>query len=67
MSENKQGADATILALKRVLPDAHLHPSAAAGFSQFVGTDKPVNTWLEGRLHSRLAADDPDHRTVNLM
>jgi hypothetical protein len=66
VSESKQGADATILALEKVLPNAHLHPSAAAGFSPFVDTDKQVNTWLERRLHSRLAADDPDHRTVNL-
>jgi hypothetical protein len=67
VSDSKQGADATILALEKVLPDAHLHPSTATGFSTFVETDKPVTTWLEGRLHSRLAADDPDHRAVNLM
>jgi hypothetical protein len=67
VSGSRQGAEATVLALQKVLPKACLHPSAAAGFSPFVDSDNPITVWLERRLHTRLDRDDPDHRTVNLL
>jgi hypothetical protein len=66
VSESPESARATISTLKEHLPVACMHPSVAPGFSHFAASDKAVETWLDGRLHTRLSQDDPEHKMVLL-
>jgi hypothetical protein len=66
VSGSPESASATISTLTEHLPAACMHPSVAPGFTRFAASDKAVETWLEGRLHTRLSGDDPDHRVVLL-
>ncbi|MGH9198156.1 MAG: hypothetical protein ACRD1T_20785 [Acidimicrobiia bacterium] len=66
VSESPESARATISTLMEYLPGACMHPSVAPGFSRFAASEKAVETWLDGRLHTRLSKDDPERNMVLL-